>query len=58
MLDHYRNGGDHLYQTTYDLEKAFDLVEYSILLNRSFQAGFNGKCWASWYSKPIPAVSR
>ncbi len=59
MLNHYRNGGDHLYLTTYDLEKAFDSVEYPILLKRAFQAGINGKCWrilASWYSKPTCCV--
>ena len=36
----------------YDLEKAFDSVEYSVLLNRMFEVGINGKAWRlvrSWY---------
>ena len=29
----------------YDLQKAFDSVEYPILLQRLFDVGVNGKCW-------------
>ena len=37
----------------YDLEKAFDSVEFSVLLKRLFHAGINSKTWRllrSWYS--------
>ena len=36
----------------YDLQKAFDSVEYPVLLKRLFDAGINGKMWRllkSWY---------
>ena len=36
-----------------DLEKAFDSVEFSVLLERLFHAGINSKTWRllrSWYS--------
>ena len=29
----------------YDLQKAFDSVEYPILLQRLFDVRVNGKCW-------------
>ena len=47
--------GSSVYQCFYDLEKAFDLVEYSILLAHLFKAGINGKGWRlvkSFYSNP------
>ena len=37
----------------YDLEKAFDSVEFSVLLKMLFHAGINSKTWhllRSWYS--------
>ena len=37
----------------YDLEKAFDSVEFSILLKRLFDVGVNSKTWRilqSWYT--------
>ena len=37
----------------YDLEKAFDSVEFSVLLKRLFHAGINSNTWRllrSWYS--------
>ena len=36
----------------YDLQKAFDSVEYPVLLERLFEVGINGKTWRllrSWY---------
>ena len=36
----------------YDLQKAFDSVEYPVLLEKLFDVGVNGKCWRlikNWY---------
>ena len=36
----------------YDLQKAFDSVEYPVLLEKLFEAGVNGKLWRvlkNWY---------
>ena len=36
----------------YDLQKAFDSVEYAVLLKRLYDSGINGKCWRilrNWY---------
>ena len=36
----------------YNLQKAFDSVEYPVLLHRLYEAGVNGKCWRllrNWY---------
>ena len=36
----------------YDLQKAFDSVEYPVLLHRLYEYGVNGKCWRllrNWY---------
>ena len=46
------NGGSQVYMCLYDLQKAFDLVEYQVLLTRVFEAGVKGKTWKllqSWY---------
>ena len=51
-LKRYRNSGVHLYLCTYDLEKAFDIVEYSTTL---INAGINEKVW--WpTSKECPNI--
>ena len=37
----------------FDLQKAFDSVEYPVLLDRLFSIGINGKTWRlirNWYS--------
>ena len=39
----------------YDLQKAFDSVQYPVLLNRLYEAGVDGKAWRlirSWYNHP------
>ena len=39
----------------YDLQKAFDSVQYPILLKRLYEAGVNGKAWRlirNWYNCP------
>ncbi len=36
----------------YDLQKAFDSVEYPVMLRRLFEVGVNGKAWRllkNWY---------
>ena len=48
----YMRCGSHVFMCLYDLEKAFDSVEYPILLDRLYAAGINGKCWRlirNWY---------
>ena len=47
-----REGG-HPYLGLFDLEKAFDSIEHSILLERLFEIGVNGRCWRiilNWYT--------
>ena len=39
----------------YDLQKAFDSIQYPILLKRLFEAGVDGRVWRllrSWYTSP------
>ena len=48
----YLRGGSRVHMCLYDLQKAFDSVEYPVLLERLFDAGVNGKTWRilnSWY---------
>ncbi len=43
----------------YDLEKAFDSIEYATLLSHLFELGINGKCWRlinSWYINATSVV--
>ena len=57
LLIHLRENG-HPYLCLFDLEKAFDSIELSVLLRNLFNIGINGKCWRiieSWY---IAAYSR
>ena len=45
--------GDHPTLCCFDLEKAFDSIEYLVLLEHLFKLGINGKCWRllhNWYS--------
>jgi len=47
-----REGSD-VYMCLYDLQKAFDSVEYCVLLERLFSVGVNGRMWRllrSWYN--------
>ena len=52
MIARYLRGGSHVYMCLYDLQRAFDSVEYPVLLEKLFEAGVNGKMWRllkSWY---------
>jgi exonuclease III len=58
LLTHLRENG-HPYLCFFDMEKAFDSVEFSVLLNRLFDLGINGKCWRiikSWYTSAFSRV--
>ena len=47
-----RSGGSRVFMCFYDLQKAFDSVEYPALLERLFEMGVTGKTWRllrSWY---------
>ena len=51
LLIHLMEGG-HPYLCLFDLEKAFDSIEHSILLERLFEIGVNSRYWyiiLNWY---------
>ena len=51
--------GDHVYSSFYDLQCAFDTVEYCILLEELFNAGLKCKLWKIikyWYTNPTSCV--
>ena len=53
VIARYMKNGTQVYMCLYDLQKAFDSVEYPVLLDRLFEVGMNGKMWhllKSWYS--------
>ena len=53
VINRYLQEGGRVYMCLYDLEKAFDSVEFSILLKRLFDVGVNSKTWRilqSWYT--------
>ena len=55
ILSRLTRGGDTAYICFFDLQKAFDTVQYPLLLKRVFERGINGKAWRilnSWYTKP------
>ena len=55
VISQFVNDGDKFYMCLYDLQKAYDSVEYSILFKRLYEAGINSKCWRlikAWYHQP------
>ena len=53
VVARYLRGGSRVYMCLYDLQKAFDSVEYPVLLEKLYNAGVNGKMWRllkSWYT--------
>ena len=52
VIAKYLRGGSRVYMCLYDLQKAFDSVEYPVLLEKLFDAGVNGKMLRllkNWY---------
>ena len=45
LIASYLQGGDNMLMCLYDLQKAFDFAEYSVLLDGIFEVGVNGKMW-------------
>ena len=41
VIARYLNSGDRVFMCLYDLQKAFDSVEYPVLLDRLFEIGVN-----------------
>ena len=55
----YVREGSGVHMCLYDLEKAFDSIEYPVLFNRLFEVGVNGKTWRvlkSWYEGAVGQV--
>ena len=53
VINRYLMEGGKMYMCLYDLEKAFDSVEFPVLLKRLFDVGINSKTWRilrSWYT--------
>ena len=53
VINRYLLEGGKVYMCLYDLEKAFDSVEFPVLLKRLFHVGVNSKTWRilrSWYT--------
>ena len=55
VLSQYSRSSEKMYVCFYDLQKAFDSVQYPVLLTRLYEAGIDGKAWRilrSWYLSP------
>ena len=53
VINRYLQEGSSVYMCLYDLQKAFDSVEFPVLLRRLFNVGVNSKTWRilnSWYT--------
>ena len=53
IINRYLQEGSRVYMCLYDLQKAFDSVEFPVLLKRLFDVGVNSKTWRllrSWYT--------
>ena len=59
VVSQYSQLNEKMYMCFYDLQKAFDSVQYPVLLKRLYEAGINGRAWRlirDWYSKPKSRV--
>ena len=55
IVSNHCRKGDRMYICFYDLQRAFDSVQYPILFKRLSEAGINGKTWRltrNWYINP------
>ena len=57
-ISRYISDGSNVFMCLYDLQKAFDSVEYPILFQRLLDVGVNGRCWRLIRSLYKNAVSR
>ena len=54
-MSNYCKKGDCMYMCFYDLQRAFDSVQYPIIFKHLYEAGINGKVWRlirNWYVDP------
>ena len=49
VIARYLQGGSRVYMCLYDLQKAFDSIEYPILLRRLYDIGVSWRIIKSWY---------
>ena len=60
LIARYINEGSTVHMCLFDLQKAFDSVEFPVLLDRLFSVGINGKTWrliTNWYAGGICFVN-
>ena len=59
VISTYSRSFEKVYMCFYDLQKAFDSIQYPVLLKRLYESGVNGKAWRllrSWYTSPRSMV--
>ena len=59
VISTYSQCSEKVYMCFYDLQKAFDSIQYPVLLKRLYECGVNGKAWRllrSWYTSPKSMV--
>ena len=59
VISTYSQCSEKVYMCFYDLQKAFDSIQYPVLLKRLYESGVNGKAWRllrSWYTSPKSMV--
>ena len=59
VLLNYISQGENPFLCFYDIEKAFDSVEFPVLLHHLFSIGIRGKSWhliKAWYQSPTSRV--
>ena len=55
LVSYYLSQRENMYLCCYDLQKAFDSVEYGVLLCQLYDVGINAKLWRliqKWYTGP------
>ena len=54
VVSQHSQNNEKMYMCFYDLQKAFDSIQYPVLLTRLYEAGVDGKAWRlirSWYNQ-------